>query len=111
MGVAAQSTDWNVVGTGDFNGDGNSDILWRNDDGYVGMWEMNGTQVQSGGGVAAESTDWNVVGVGDFNGDGDSDILWRNDDGYVGMWLMDGTQVQTGGGVAAGVDRLACGRQ
>ncbi len=76
--------------TGDFNGDGMSDILWRNDNGYVGMWEMNGTQVQTGVGVAGQSTDWNVVGIGDFNGDGNDDILWRKDDGYVGMWEMNG---------------------
>ena len=24
------STDWQVVGNGDYNGDGNADILWRN---------------------------------------------------------------------------------
>ena len=24
---------WHVEGTGDFNGDGKSDILWQNDDG------------------------------------------------------------------------------
>jgi hypothetical protein len=35
-----------VVGVGDFNGDGTSDILWRNDaSGHVGIWEMHdGTQ-------------------------------------------------------------------
>ena len=37
---------WNVVATGDFNGDSKSDILWQNSNtGSVLMYEMNGTQV------------------------------------------------------------------
>jgi hypothetical protein len=32
------SADWHVVGTGDFNGDGLTDILWRNDDGSITDW-------------------------------------------------------------------------
>ena len=30
---ASVRTDWHVAGTGDFNGDGRDDILWRNDNG------------------------------------------------------------------------------
>jgi hypothetical protein len=33
---------WHIDGIGDFNGDGKSDILWRNDDGRVSIWMMNG---------------------------------------------------------------------
>jgi hypothetical protein len=34
-----------VRGTGDYNGDGYSDILWRHDSGQVYFWEMNGLQI------------------------------------------------------------------
>ena len=34
---------WKAVGTGDFNGDGKSDILFQNTDGQIAIWEMNGT--------------------------------------------------------------------
>ena len=34
---------WNAIGTGDFNGDGHSDILWQNTNGQAAIWEMNGT--------------------------------------------------------------------
>ena len=47
--------DWHIAGTGDFNNDGNSDILWRNYDGSVAMWLMNGTQTLSGQVVATSA--------------------------------------------------------
>ena len=30
---------WHVAGTGDFDGNGNSDILWQNDNGTVSIWD------------------------------------------------------------------------
>ena len=39
---------WSVAGIGDFNGDGNSDILWRNTNGTLADWSMNGSQITSG---------------------------------------------------------------
>jgi serralysin len=29
---------WKAVGTGDFDGDGKSDILWQNTDGQAAIW-------------------------------------------------------------------------
>ncbi len=90
---------------GDFNGVGNADLLWRNDNGALATWQMNGSQVQSSGVVAAVGADWHVVGVADFNHDNMSDILWRNDNGAVALWEMNGTQILTAAGVgAAGTD-------
>ena len=35
---------WKAIGTGDFNGDGFSDILFQNTtSGQAAIWEMNGT--------------------------------------------------------------------
>jgi hypothetical protein len=36
---------WKAIGTGDFNDDGHSDILWQNTDGQAEIWGMNGTKV------------------------------------------------------------------
>jgi hypothetical protein len=81
----------------DFDGDGNSDILWRNNNGSVAVWTMDGATVTSSG-LTSTSTlanNWKTAGTGDFDGDGSSDILWRNDNGGVALWQMNGTTVTT----------------
>ena len=88
-GLSQVPVAWKVVGTGDFNGDGRSDILWRNDNGELGDWlgTASGGYIVNGAASVTVPTSWHVVGTGDFNGDGRSDILWRNDDGSFGDWL------------------------
>jgi hypothetical protein len=90
------STQQTVKGTThDFNGDGKSDILWRDTSGNVAIWEMNGTSVLNANAtfVGGVSTVWSIVGTGDFNGDGKSDILWRDTSGNVAIWEMNGTSL------------------
>jgi serralysin len=99
-GVAiAPDASWSIAGIGDFNGDGNADILWRNTDGTVAVWLMNGSAINSSDAVTfngmALSLDatWHLVETGDFNGDGQADVLWRNDDGTLAQWQMNGSQI------------------
>ena len=94
--VAFQGQDLGVIGpswhvqqaAGDFNDDGKADVLWRDDNGDVFLWDS-----QPGPGVPFQSQDlgliptsWHIQEVADFNGDGKSDILWRNDNGDVYIW-------------------------
>jgi FG-GAP-like repeat len=83
------------VGTGDFNGDGMSDILWRDTSGNVAIWEMNGTAIlnQNSSFVGTVAVQWSIPVAGDFNGDGMSDILWRDTSGNVAIWEMNGTTI------------------
>ena len=90
----------------DFNGDGKSDILWRDSNsGLVAIWEMNGSAALASFGVGAETANWQIVGTGDFNGDHHSDILWRDaNTGTVAIWEMNGSAVIASlgiGGVAS----------
>ena len=85
--------DWNIAGTGDFDGDGKDDILWRNDSGQVVIWEMDGAKIVSNQSVETPSNVWQVQDVGDYNGDSRSDVLWRHDSGQVVMWEMNGAEI------------------
>ncbi|MBF0458858.1 MAG: VCBS repeat-containing protein [Nitrospirae bacterium] len=92
-----QSSNWTIVGVGDFNGDGNTDILWRdtiNGTNYV--WLMNGTSYSSGLALPSlTGNTWIVSGVGDFDKDGKADILWRNiSTGENVIWLMNGAAIK-----------------
>ena len=79
--------------THDFNGDGYSDIAWRDNSGDLALWLMNGATVLSSGGVGGVPTTWSIVGQRDFNGDGMADLLWRDTSGNTAIWFMDGTSV------------------
>jgi hypothetical protein len=83
-------TDWNIAGTGDFNGDGRDDVLWRNDSGAVTNWlgQANGSFASNFANSYGEvDNSWDIAGTGDFNGDGRDDVLWRNHSGAVTNWL------------------------
>jgi hypothetical protein len=46
---AISDTSWQIAGTGDFNGDGKVDILWRNyGTGLNYVWYMDGVTVTGG---------------------------------------------------------------
>jgi hypothetical protein len=63
-GLGSLATTWSVVETGDFNGDGKSDILWHDTSGDAAIWFMNGTTVSSGVGLGTIPTSWSIQGVG-----------------------------------------------
>jgi hypothetical protein len=57
-------TSWNVALTGDFNGDGRTDILWRNSNGDASVWFMNGTVVSSVSDLGLMPTSWVIQSAG-----------------------------------------------
>lgn len=72
----------------DINGDGRSDILWRNFGSELFLhWDMNAATFISSGASTMVNT-YNVATTGDFNGDGRADLLWKNDSARVlYMWF------------------------
>ena len=94
-GLTPSPPTWNILGVGDFNGDGKADILWQNaTTGQAYIWLMNGTTIASQAASCSVTSDWSIQAVGDFNGDGKSDILWRNSNsGQAYIWLMNGTTI------------------
>ncbi len=84
--------------SGDFNGDGDSDILWDNGSQTPYLWEMKGSAVIAAvalGGPTGSTVmpGYHIAGVGDFNDDGRSDILLAPDilGGPTVIWFMNGT--------------------
>ena len=80
----------------DFDGNGKSDIVWRNSaTGDNAVWLMNGAAVASSTTFSTIADfAWSIAGVGDFDGDGKADILWRNGTaGVARIWLMGGSAI------------------
>jgi hypothetical protein len=86
----AQGLHWQVQGTGDLNGDGTADILWRDTStGELTAWFMQNGQHVGAASYGIHGLQWRVQGIGDLNGDGTADILWRDTStGEVTAWFM-----------------------
>jgi Ca2+-binding RTX toxin-like protein len=74
----------------DFNGDGRSDLAWREAGGGLATWNLD---LAHGPGVAANaftteavSPGWNLVATSDFNGDGKADLMFRHVGGTFTIW-------------------------
>jgi hypothetical protein len=86
----------------DFDGDGHSDILYRNSStGQVYRFLMNGFAITNQALAYTEpNTAWKIVGDADFNGDGYNDLLYHNEaTGEVYMLLFDSSGMPSGGGL------------
>jgi hypothetical protein len=89
--LGSVGTNQNFVGSGDFNGDGLSELLITIDNpvaGTVGLPDPDPFAVLAGtrvfkvgqmGPFAFRGVDWIVDGIGDFNGNGTDDILVHRD--------------------------------
>ena len=93
------NTAYKVVGIADFNGDGKSDVLWRNDNtGQLYIFLMNGAQIAFEGVIYRKP-----ISPGRWWGSATTTatagrILYRNDStGMVWMLLMNGASVASQG--------------
>ena len=73
----------------DFNGDGRSDVLWRDGAGTVSEWlgQANGSFAWNPASLYQVPASWVIEESGDYNGDGRDDILWRDGAGTLSEWL------------------------
>jgi hypothetical protein len=51
---------WHAEASGDFNADGNPDILWQNDSGEAAIWETAGSRVAAAGSLGNPGTSWQL---------------------------------------------------
>jgi Glycosyl hydrolases family 28/FG-GAP-like repeat len=90
-------SDGTVAGTGDFSGNGHSDILLWNSSAQTGkVLFMNGDEVvrlQTFRPTTAST--WTVAAVADFNGDGCSDVLLRDASGDLEIVYFNSSSAPT----------------
>jgi hypothetical protein len=84
-----------VIGTNgdDMDGDGLSDLVFQNRDGWLAFWAMqNGAQKSSSflNPPNVGEGPWKVVGSGNFGGTPQADLVFQNTDGTLAVWIMDG---------------------
>jgi hypothetical protein len=77
----------------DFNGDGYSDLVWRDTNGNLGIWLLQGTSVIATGLAGPVASSWMIAGQRDFNGDAKSDWLSHDTSGNANIWFLNGTQL------------------
>jgi hypothetical protein len=83
---------YTATNTGDLNGVGKADILWRYTDGTVLAWIMGpGLTISQIASFTGNGNQYQVTGTRDLDGDGRADILWQHPDGTVQAWIMNGT--------------------
>ncbi|TDJ52172.1 MAG: VCBS repeat-containing protein [Nitrospina sp.] len=104
------ATNFEIRGTGDFDSDGDSDLVIFNPaTGLIGILFLENASLVSGEGVIQLDVDnsWDLINTGDFDGDGKFDLLaYQTDTGIVAEILLDGSTVLSFNGLIA-LDSLA----
>lgn len=83
--------EWRFEGTGDLDGDGRSDLLYRHaQSGQNELWSLNGVSLARKLALhRIVDPDWRVAALHDFDGDGRDDVLWRHEAfGTHVLWRM-----------------------
>ena len=106
--VTTDGPVWAAVGAGDFNGDGEGDVVRVADSGEVAVWTMQDGIVDNYAPVGYVADGQTLAGVADVNADGYSDLVWQGNDGNGSVWQMQDLAVLDAPGmpVSAALDLL-----
>jgi hypothetical protein len=91
--------DWRVVGTGDIDGDGKTDLLFQHEDGSLAYWSLDGLKLTKAGLLNPyhpRDKHWRVASVVDLNHDGQHDLVFQHkEDGTLAAWFMNGISLSS----------------
>ncbi|MBI2947758.1 MAG: VCBS repeat-containing protein [Verrucomicrobia bacterium] len=91
--------DWRVVGSGDIDGDGKSDLLFQHEDGSLAYWSLDGVKLRQAGLLNPyhpRDKHWRVASVVDLNHDGKQDLIFQHKgDGTLAAWFMNGINLSS----------------
>jgi hypothetical protein len=92
---------WKIIGSGDFNGDGRADILFKHQVSgltYIFFFGTNSGVESQGPWKYFTDPNWQFIGIGDFDGDLKADVLWHNTaTGQNYIFFMNGTSASSEG--------------
>ncbi|MDA1276618.1 MAG: VCBS repeat-containing protein [Verrucomicrobia bacterium] len=90
--------NWRIVGSGDFNGDNQEDLVFQHTDGSLAVWIMNGVTSTSGTLLNPSNPgdrNWRVAATGDVDKDGKADLVFQHTDGTLAVWIMNGINLKS----------------
>lgn len=99
--------EYELFTNGDFNGDGNSDLVWDSIEYGTYVWNLGADgRIISAGQVANPGGAWDLVGCGQFNYTGvGSCMFWYNDEtGQTVVWVVNSSSADPADWLVGGND-------
>jgi hypothetical protein len=96
-------TEWRIAGSGDFNADGQLDLVWRNlVSGATAVWTLQGNVFTGSLNYGAVSLAWQLRAVGDYYGDAAPDLVWQHTGtGQLYLWVRQAGALLPGTGLGS----------
>ncbi|MBF0537121.1 MAG: DUF1566 domain-containing protein [Nitrospirae bacterium] len=105
-GLLSAQSSWFLLTAGDFNGDGNADLMLQNaNTGAVLVCLLNGSKIiGTDYPTYSLGSNWHLRATGDYNGDYRDDVVWQDDKtGNVIVWFMNGAKIGSSGVLQLGL--------
>jgi len=83
---------WQLAASGDFDGDGASDLFWQHATGATRIWYLDPIGYEEEPGAPAPGLAWSIETTGDFDGNGQDDLFWRDASGATLAWLRNAVE-------------------
>lgn len=97
--------EYQLFTNADFNGDGNSDLLWESQEYGTFIWNMGpNAEILSSGQLPVAGGEWDLIGCGQFDYEGvGSCLFWYNDaTGQTSVWVVNSSSADAANWLVGG---------